>query len=165
MRSGKLGLSGSGLMFGVPCVLPRTGTVCTMLVCVSAALVCQYFVVLVGRCVPVPVVRDRKRTGAALRCCAWSPRHRSRPRSWGGGSCAQLARGVTWSGRIASRLCATRVRVHTSSREKVLRYACPELRVKVSEWYKCYWVVLFYPFADSLGVGALCIAQFHEIDF
>ena len=46
--------------------------------------------------------------------------------SWWGGCRAQLAREMTWGGRIASRLCSTRVRVRTVSREKVLRYACPE---------------------------------------
>ena len=34
-------MSGSGRMPCVPCVLPRPGTLCSMLVCVGAAVVCQ----------------------------------------------------------------------------------------------------------------------------
>ena len=113
-----MGLSGSDLMPCVPCVLPQPGTLCSMLAHVGVDVVCLCSWVLVGRYVSVPVVCSRTRAGAAMRCCAWSPRHCSRPRSWWGGSRAQWARGVTWGGRIASRLCATRVRVRTSSGRK-----------------------------------------------
>ena len=50
-------------------------------------------------------------------------------------------------------------------REKVLRCRIRELRVNVSAWYKYFRVVFSHPFGNSPRVGALCIAQFHEIDF
>ena len=146
----------------VPCVLPRPGTLCTMLVCVGAAVVCQCLCVSSDGVFAVPVVCDRTRAGAAVQGCAWSPWQGSRPMSWWGGSRALWARGVTWGGRIASRLCATRVRVRTSSREKNRGYAWSVVRVKVSEWYKCYWVVFSHPLGDSLRVGTLWVARFHE---
>ena len=106
--AGFLGLSGSGRMPCVPCVLPRSGTLCSMLVCVGAAVVCHCLCVSSDGVFAVPVVCDRTRAGAAVRCCAWSLRQRSRPMSWWGGSRALWARGVTWSGRIASRVRLTR---------------------------------------------------------
>ena len=154
-RAGFGGLSGSGLMPCVPCVLPRPGTLCTMLVCVGAAVVCQCLCVSSDGVFAVPVVCDRTRDGAAVQGCAWSPWQGSRPMSWWGGSRAPWARGMTWGGRIASRLCATRVRVRMSSREKNRGYHIREARVKVSEWYKCYWVVFSHPLGDSLRVGTL----------
>ena len=141
-RAGILRVSGSGRMPCVPCVLSRPGTLCSMLACVSAGVVCHCLCVSSDGVFAVPVVCDRKRAGAAMRCCAWSPRHCSHPRSWWGGSCAQWARGVTWGGRIASRLCATRVRVRTASREKNRGHVCPKVRVNVSGWYECFRIVL-----------------------
>ena len=34
------------------------------------------------------------------------------------------------------------------------------VRVKVSEWYKCYWVVFSHPLGDSLRVGTLWVARY-----
>ena len=164
-RLGKLGLSGSGLMPRVPCVLPRPASRCSMLVRVGAAVVCQCLCVSPDGVFAVPVVRDRTRAGAAVQFCAWSPWQGSRPMSWWGGSRAPWARGVTWGGRIASRLCATRVRVRTASREKSRGHACPEVRVNVSAWYEYFWVVFSQPLGNSLGVGALCVARFTRIGF
>ena len=158
-------MSGSGLMPRVPCVLPRPGTHCSMLLCVDVAIVCQCSCVSSDGMFAVPVVCDRTRAAAAVQGCAWSPRQASRPRSCCGRSRAPWVCGMTWGGRIASRLCPNRVRVRTASREKVLRYACHEVRVKVSAWYKYFRVVFSHPFGNSPRVGALCIAQFHEIDF
>ena len=158
-----MGASGSGLMPRVPCVLPRPGSRCSMLVCVCAVVVCQCFVVLSGRRVPVPLVRDPDRADAAVRYCAWSVRQCSWPRSWWGRQGAPWARGMTWGGRIASRLCATRVRVRMSSREKNRGYHIREARVKVSEWYKCYWVVFSHPLGDSLRVGTLWVARYDQM--
>ena len=45
-------------------------------------------------------------------------------------------------------------------REKVLRYAWSVVRVKVSAWYKCYWVVLARALGDSLRVGAPWVARY-----
>ena len=70
---------------------------------------------------------------------------------------------MTWGGRTASRLCPNRVRVRTASRENVLRYAWSVVRVKVSAWYECYWVVLIHPSDDSLRVGALRLARYDHI--
>ena len=70
---------------------------------------------------------------------------------------------MTWGGRIASRLCPTRVRVRTASREKNRGYAWSVVRVKVSEWYKCYWVVFSHPLGDSLRVGTLWVARYDQI--
>ena len=161
--AGFLGLSGSGRMPCVPCVLPRSGTLCSMLVRVCAAVVCHCLCVSSDGVFAVPVVRDRTRAGAAVRCCAWSLRQRSRPRSWWGWGRALWAPGMTWGGRIASRLCATRVRVRMSSREKNRGYHIREARVKVSEWYKCYWVVFSHPLGDSLRVGTLWDARYDQI--
>ena len=80
-RAGIFGVSGSGLMPRVPCVLPRPGTHCSMLVCVGAAVVCQCLWVSSDGVFAVPVVRDWTRAGAAVQGCAWSPRQASRPRS------------------------------------------------------------------------------------
>ena len=141
-RAGTFGLSGSGLMPRVPCVLPRPASRCSMLVRVSAGVVCHCLCVSSDGVFAVPVVRDRTRAGAAVQFCAWSPRQGSCPMSWWGGSRALWARGMTWGGRIASRLCATRVRVRTASREKNRGHVCPEVRVNVSGWYECFRVVL-----------------------
>ena len=56
-----------GLMPCVPCVLPRPGTLCSMLVCVGAAVVCQCLCVSSDGVFAVPVVCDRKRADAAVR--------------------------------------------------------------------------------------------------
>ena len=141
-RAGNLGLSGSWLMPCVPCVLPRPASHCSMLVRVGAAVVCQCLCVSPDGVFAVPVVHDRTRAGAAVQSCAWSLRQRSRPRSWCGRSRAPWACGMTWGGRIASRLCPTRVRCPYGVREKVLRYAWSEVRVNVSGWYECFRVVL-----------------------
>ena len=117
-RPGYLGLSGSGLMPRVPCVLRRPGTHCIVPVYVCAAVVCMRFWVLTGRRVSVPLVCDQDGAGAAVRCCGWSPRQGSRPRSCWGRPRAPWACGVTWDGRIASRLCPNRVRVRTASGRK-----------------------------------------------
>ena len=162
-RAGFGGLSGSGLMPCLHCVVPRPGTFCRMPVCGCVAIVCQYFVVLVGRCVPVPLVRRPDPDAAAVQCCGWSQWQASRPMSWWGGSCALWACGMTWGGRIASRLCPTRVRVRTACREKNRDYHIREARVKVSEWYKCYWVVFSHPLGDSLRVGTLWVARYDQM--
>ena len=162
-RAGFGGLSGSGLMPCLPCVLPRPGTFCRMPVCGCVAIVCQYFVVLVGRCVRVPLVRRPDPDAAAVQCCGWSQWQASRPMSWWGGSCALWACGMTWGGRIASRLCPTRVRVRTSSREKNRGYAWSVVRVKVPECYKCHLVVSSYPLGDSLRVGTLWVAHYDQM--
>jgi hypothetical protein len=141
-RAGIFGLSGSWLMPRVPCVLPRPASRCSMLVRVSAGVVCHCLCVSSDDVFAVPVVCDRTRAGAAVQGCAWSPWQGSRPMSWWGGSRALWACGMTWGGRIASRLCANRVRAPCGVREKVLRYACPEVRVNVSGWYECFRVVL-----------------------
>ena len=112
------GVSGSGLMSCMPCVLPRPGTRCIMLVCVGADVVCLCLWVSSDGVFAVPVVCDRTRAGAAVQGCAWSPWQGSRPMSWWGGSRAQLARGMAWSGRIASRVCPNRVCVRTASGRK-----------------------------------------------
>ena len=125
------GVSGSGLMSCMHCVVPRPGTFCSMPVCGCVAIVCQCFVVLVGRCVPVPLVRRPDPDAAAVQCCGLSQRQASRPMSWWGGSCALWACGMTWGGRIASRLCPTRVRVRTACREKNRGHAWSVVRVKV----------------------------------
>ena len=104
-----MGVSGSGLMPCVLCVLPCPGTHCDKLVCVGADVVCQCLCVSSDGVFAVPVVCDWKRADAAVRCCAWSPWQGSRPMSWWGGSRAQLARGMAWSGRIASRVCPNRL--------------------------------------------------------
>ena len=130
-RAGTFGLSGSGLMPCVPCVLPRPASRCSMLVRVSAGVVCHCLCVSSDGVFAVPVVRDRTRAGAAVQFCAWSPRQGSCPMSWWGGSRALWARGMTWGGRIASRLCATRVRVRAVSREKNRGHAWSVVRVKV----------------------------------
>ena len=166
-RAGFWGVSGSGRMPCVPCVLPRPGTLCSMLVCVGAAVVCQCLCVSSDGVFAVPVVRDRTRAGAAVQFCAWSPWQGSRPMSWWGGSRALWARWVTWGGRRPHRvatvchpcLCPYGVR------EKVLRYACPEVRVNVSAWYEYFWVVFSQPLGNSLGGGALCVARFTRIGF
>ena len=116
--AGFLGLSGSGRMPCVPCVLPRSGTLCSMLVCVGAAVVCQCLWVSPDGVFAVPVVRDRTRAGAAVQGCAWSPRRASRPRSCCGRPRAPWACGMTWGGRIASRLCPNHVCVRTASGRK-----------------------------------------------
>ena len=113
-----MGVSGSGLMTCVLCVLPCPGTHCDKLVCVGADVVCQCLCVSSDGVFAVPVVCDWKRADAAVRCCAWSPWQVSRPMSWWGGSRAQLARGMAWSGRIASRVCPNRVCVRTASGRK-----------------------------------------------
>ena len=118
-RAGIWGVSGSGLMSCMPCVLPRPGTRCIMLVCVGADVVCLCLWVSSDGVFAVPVVCDRTRAGAAVQFCAWSPWQRSRPMSWWGGSRALWARGVTWGGRIASRLCPNRVCVRASSGRKL----------------------------------------------
>ena len=159
-----MGLSGSGLMPRMPFLLPRPATHCSVPVGVGAAVVCQCLCVSSDGVFAVPVVRDRTRAGAAVQFCAWSPWQGSRPMSWWGGSRALWARGVTWGGRIASRLCATRVRCPYGVRENVLRYACPEVRVNVSAWYEYFWVVFSQPLGNSLGVGALCVARFMRHD-
>ena len=145
----------SGLMPHSLCVMPRACTLCTMLCSVSACDFVQCLLVLAGWCATVLLVCVPSRVAAALRSHAWCPRQPSRPMSWWGGSRAPWARGMTWGGRIASRLCATRVRVRMSSREKNRGYHIREARVKVSEWYKCYWVVFSHPLGDSLRVGTL----------
>ena len=117
-RAGIWGVSGSGLMSCMPCVLPRPGTRCIMLVCVGADVVCLCLWVSSDGVFAVPVVCDRTRAGAAVQGCAWSPWQGSRPMSWWGGSRAQLARGMAWSGRIASRVCPNRVCVRTASGRK-----------------------------------------------
>ena len=117
-RAGIWGVSGSDLMPCVPYVLPRLGTLCSMLAHVGVDVVCLCSWVLVGRYVSVPVVCNRTRAGAAVQFCAWSPWQGSRPMSWWGGSYALWARGVTWGGRIASRLCPNRVCVRTASGRK-----------------------------------------------
>ena len=48
-------------------------------------------------------------------------------------------------------------------REKVLRYAWSVVRVKVSTWYKCYWVVLARALGDCLRVGAPWVARYDQI--
>ena len=117
-RAGIWGVSGSGLMSCMPCVLPRPGTRCIMLVCVGADVVCGCLWVSSDGVFAVPVVCDRTRAGAAVQGCAWSPWQGSRPMSWWGGSRAQLARGMAWSGRIASRVCPNRVCVRPASGRK-----------------------------------------------
>ena len=117
-RAGIVGVSGSGLVPCVLCVLPCPGTHCDKLVCVGADVVCQCLCVSSDGVFAVPVVCDWKRADAAVRCCAWSPWQVSRPTSWWGGSRAQLARGMAWSGRIASRVCPNRVCVRTASGRK-----------------------------------------------
>ena len=160
-----MGVSGSGLMPCVLCVLPCPGTHCDKLVCVGADVVCQCLCVSSDGVFAVPVVCDWKRADAAVRCCAWSPWQVSRPMSWWGGSRALWACGVTWGGRIASRVCATRVRVRTSSHEKNRGHAWSEIRVHVPAWHECFRDVLIHPSGDSLRVGALWVARFHARDF
>ena len=66
-RAGILRVSGSGRMPCVPCVLPRPGTLCSMLACVSAGVVCHCLCVSSDGVFAVPVVCDRKRADAAVR--------------------------------------------------------------------------------------------------
>ena len=108
----------SGLMPHSLCVMPRACTLCTMLWSVSACDFVQCLLVLAGWCATVLLVCVPSRVAAALRSHAWSPRQASRTRPCWGRDRALWACGVTWGGRITSRLCANRVRVRTACREK-----------------------------------------------
>ena len=158
-----MGLSGSGLMPRVPCVLRRPGTHCIVPVCVCAAVVCMRFWVLTGTaCVCAFGVRS----GRCWRGCAvlWMVSTAGKPSQvvLGQAPCSLGVWGdVGRPHRVAtvSQPCSCPYGV----REKVLSYAWSVVRVKLSGWYKYFRVVLIHPLGDSVRVGALRFARYGQV--